>query len=66
MANLTAFIAKMGVNILQTIHDRNEPYTHIDQTEVALTLETRGPEHTKKVISCLREHVYRLEVVGSD
>ncbi|MBI3535557.1 MAG: pyridoxal-phosphate dependent enzyme, partial [Deltaproteobacteria bacterium] len=66
LANLTAFIAKMGVNILQTIHDRNEPYTHIDQTEVALTLETRGPEHTKKVISCLHEHVYRLEVVGSD
>ncbi len=62
LAKLTALIAELGGNVLQAIHDRNEPSTHIDQTEVALTLETRGPEHTQKVISALRASVFRLDI----
>ena len=63
LARLTELIAKQGANILQAIHDRNEPSTKIDQTEVALTLETRGPEHSEAVIQALRENVVRLELV---
>lgn len=63
LARLTDLIAKQGANIIQAIHDRNEPSTKIDQTEVALTLETKGPEHSEALIQALRENVVRLELV---
>lgn len=62
LARLTDLIARQGANVLQAIHDRSEPSTTIDQTEVALTLETRGPEHSRELMKALREHVMRLEL----
>lgn len=64
LARLTELLAKEGANILQAIHDRNEPSTKIDQTEVELTLETRGPEHSEHVIEALRQKVIRLVVAN--
>jgi threonine dehydratase len=62
LARLTDQIARGGANILQAIHDRNEPSTEIDQTEIAFTLETRGPEHSQQIIDMLRADVIKLEV----
>jgi threonine dehydratase len=62
LARLTELIAHQGANVLQAIHDRSEPSTHIDETEVALTLETRGPDHSRSLIQALREHVIRFEL----
>jgi threonine dehydratase len=62
LAALTDLIAKQGANVIQAIHDRSEPSTKIDQTDVALTLETRGPEHSERVIEALRKLVLRLEL----
>jgi threonine dehydratase len=62
LARLTDLIAKEGANVLQTIHDRSEPSTTIEETEVNLTLETKGPEHGDKVIDALKNHVLRLEL----
>lgn len=62
LARLTALIAAEGANVLQAIHDRSEPSTTIDQTEVALTLETRGPEHSQALIKALKNHVLSLEL----
>jgi threonine dehydratase len=64
LAKLTALIAAQGANIIQAIHDRSEPTVRIDQTEVALTLETRGHEHSKEVIEALRSEVLDLQVVS--
>ncbi len=61
LAQLTDLIAKQGANILQAIHDRNEPSTQIGETEVALTLETRGPEHSAQILKALKENGLRLE-----
>ena len=62
LARLTELIARKGGNVLQAIHDRNEPSTTIDLTEVALTLETRGRQHSDELIAALREQVIRLEL----
>ena len=62
LAQLTDLIAKQGANILQAIHDRNEPSTQIGETEVALTLETRGPEHSAQLLKALKEIVLRLDL----
>jgi threonine dehydratase len=64
LARLTATIATAGANVIQAIHDRSEPSTTIDRTEVALTLETRGHAHSAEVIKTLRKEVLNLEVVG--
>ena len=64
LARLTDLMGRMGANIIQAIHDREEPATRIDQTGVALTLEVRGPHHGDQVIQALKEHVLRLELVG--
>ena len=61
LARLTDLIARQGANIIQAIHDRSEPSTTIDQTDVALTLETRGVEHSEQVIRALREMAIRVD-----
>ena len=63
LAGLTELLAHQEANILQVIHDRDEPSTRIDQTEVALTLETRGPDHSRGVIEALRDHCLRVTVI---
>jgi threonine dehydratase len=63
LARLTDLIARQGANVIQAIHDRSEPSTHIDQTDVALTLETKSEEHSDAIIAALREHALRVEVV---
>jgi threonine dehydratase len=63
LAHLTDLIAKQGANILQAIHDRNEPSTQLDQTEIALTLETHGPEHSAALMDVLKKNVLRIELV---
>lgn len=62
LAKLTAVIAQAGANVIQAIHDRSEPTTTIDQTEVALTLETRGPDHSRDVIQAIRSVVMDLKL----
>jgi threonine dehydratase len=62
LARITALLAELGVNILQTIHDRSEPTTTLDRTEIELTLETKGPEHSAEVASRLKSQVLRMEI----
>ena len=63
LARLTASIAKAGANVIQAIHDRSEPAITIDRTEVALTLETRGAEHSMEVVKALKDVVISLVIV---
>jgi threonine dehydratase len=62
LAKLTELIAREGANVIQAIHDRSEPSATIDQTEVALTLETRGPEHSQALIQALRKNAIKVEL----
>jgi len=62
LARLTAAIAQAGANVIQAIHDRGEPAVTIDRTEVALTLETRGADHSREVVRALKSVVLDLEV----
>ena len=60
---LTELLAREGVNILQAIHDRNEPTTQIDETEVHLTLETKGRSHSRTTVQTLRKHCVSVDVI---
>lgn len=59
---LTAVIADAGANILQVIHDRDQPTVRIDQTRIELTLETRGQEHSLEIIKEIEKIVLTVEV----
>lgn len=60
---LTQLIADQGANVLQAIHDRDSPSAGIAETGVELTLETRGPDHSRALISALHAHVKRVNVL---
>ena len=64
LSRLTELLAQQETNILQAIHDRSEPLTTIDRTEVQLTLETKGEKHSQEIIQALKKHVLHLELVS--
>jgi len=60
LATLLAEVAALGANVLDVAHERNTPGLHVDEVEVLLQAETRGPEHCDSVIRRLRESGYKL------
>jgi threonine dehydratase len=60
LATLLAEVAGLGANVLDVVHERVTPGLHVDEVEVLLQVETRGPAHCDGVISKLRESGYRL------
>jgi threonine dehydratase len=60
LATLLMELAALGANVLDVVHERVTPDLRVDEAEVSLHLETRGPEHADMVISQLREAGYTL------
>ncbi len=60
LATLLAEVAGLGANVLDVVHERVTPGLHVDEVEVLLQVETRGPAHCDSVISQLRETGYKL------
>jgi threonine dehydratase len=63
LSKLTALIASLKANVLQAMHDRSEMTIRLDETEVELMLETRGPEHSDEVIKALEAHCKKVSVI---
>jgi threonine dehydratase len=60
LATLLMELAALGANVLDVVHERVTADLHVDEAEVNLHLETRGPEHTDSVISQLRKSGYTV------
>ena len=60
LAKLLADLAALGANVLDVAHERLAPRLHVDEAEVVLQIETRGPEHCGEVIGALRAAGYTL------
>src|SRR6195952_904306 len=60
LARLLAELADARANVLAVAHARTSPTPHVGDVEVALQLETRGPEHADAVMTRLRDHGYRI------
>jgi len=60
LATLLVELAGLGANVLDVVHERVTADLRVDEAEVSLHLETRGPEHCDSVISQLREAGYTL------
>jgi threonine dehydratase len=60
LAGLLGDIAELGANVLEVSHERLVPSLRVDEVEVVLHVETRGPEHCEDVKAKLRAAGYTL------
>jgi threonine dehydratase len=60
LAGLLGAVAGLGANVLEVSHERLAPGLLIDEVEVVLQVETRGPDHCEEVKSRLRAAGYEL------
>jgi threonine dehydratase len=61
LATLLAEVAGLGANVLDVVHERVTPGLHVDEVEVLLQVETRGPAHCDSLIEALRASGYKLQ-----
>jgi threonine dehydratase len=60
LAALLSLLASLGANVLEVSHERLAPSLRVDEVEVVLQVETRGPEHCEHVKAQLRAAGYDL------
>ncbi|WP_235031041.1 threonine ammonia-lyase [Nonomuraea solani] len=60
LAKLLADLAALRVNVLDIVHERFGSSLRVDEVEVLLQLETRGPEHCDEALSALRRDGHQL------
>jgi threonine dehydratase len=60
LAGLLSDVASLGANVLAVNHERLSPSLLVDEVEVALQVETRGPDHCAEVKARLRAAGYEL------
>ncbi len=58
LARLLGVLAPTDANVLEVEHLRTNPGLRVDEVEIGLQLETRGPEHCAEVVGLLREVGY--------
>jgi len=64
LARLLARIAEHRANIVDVFHSRQNPRLGFGEVEVALSVETRGPDHSTTLIRTLRERGYQVSVLS--
>jgi len=64
LARLLARIAQQRANIVDVAHSRQNPRLGFGEVEVALSVETRGPDHSAALIGTLREAGYLVAVLS--
>ena len=55
---LLRVLAEMAVSVLDVVHERTSSTLAMDEVEVTLSVETRGPEHRFAVEQALRDQGY--------
>jgi threonine dehydratase len=64
LARLLAVFAEQRANIVDVSHSRQNPRLSFGEVEVALSVETRGPDHSATLISVLRGTGYHVTLLS--
>jgi len=64
LAELSGLIAQNHANILHVIHERASRDIPIGLTKVIMVLETRGPDHVRKIRNVLKGTGYPLQMMS--
>jgi threonine dehydratase len=62
LATLLGVLAGAEANVLEVEHVRTGVRLSVDEVEIALQLETRGPDHCRAVLAALRSAGFPLQV----
>ncbi|MBV1849595.1 threonine ammonia-lyase [Catellatospora tritici] len=62
LAALLSLIAEQRANVLDVAHQRHDPGLHLGEVEVDLSVETRGAEHSDRLVNALTAAGYQVEV----
>ncbi|HEY1484611.1 MAG TPA: threonine ammonia-lyase [Micromonosporaceae bacterium] len=65
LARLLTLIADNGANVDDVEHLRHDPRLRLGEVEVALSVETRGAEHSDRLVSALRAAGYTVTFTGT-
>lgn len=60
LASLLALIAEQRANVVDVAHQRHDPHLRLGEVAVALSVETRGAEHSDRLVARLRESGYTV------
>ncbi|WP_213453576.1 threonine ammonia-lyase [Rhizomonospora bruguierae] len=60
LARLLNQIAEQKANVVDVAHVRYDPALRLGEVQVALSVETRGPEHSQRLVSALRVSGYEV------
>lgn len=60
LAKLLAQIASYGGNVVDVAHRRQDPRLRLGEVEVALSVETRGTQHSDRLVQALRDGGYTV------
>ena len=64
LARLMGFIAEAGANVVEVYHNRATARLGLGETEVEVTLETRGKEHVAELMTLLRSKKLHVDEVS--
>lgn len=60
LAELLRELGGLGGNVMDVSHVRTGPHLEIDEVEIEVQVETKGPEHCAHVLQHLRDRGFRL------
>jgi threonine dehydratase len=60
LAALLTLIGAEGANIDDVVHQRHDPRLRLGEVEVELSVETRGADHSERLLEALRAAGYEL------
>jgi len=63
LEELTEIISDHQANIYAIQHDRTSRNVAMNDAEVELDLETRGPDHVESLVAALEDHGYEIEIL---
>jgi threonine dehydratase len=66
LARLLSEIAEQRANIVDVSHSRQNPRLGFGEVEVALSVETRGPDHSAALIGALRSAGYPVALLSGN
>ena len=56
ISEISSTVAKHGANIVDIYHNRTFSNTHLGETAVHFTLETKGHKHIEEIIKAIKDH----------
>jgi threonine dehydratase len=65
LSSLLGLIATRRANVVDVVHQRQNPTLRLGEVEVALAVETRGSEHSDELVTALRAAGY-VVTFGAD